>query len=95
MGLIGAAGKGATKWSLWGRIIIVAEVALIAKRHLDKLGPGEAGELRGLLVKSKGRPGNLSSRERNRIKELVTKLEPGAFAKSAATTSVPFGKKKA
>jgi hypothetical protein len=95
MGLIGTVGKGASKWSLWGRIMIVAEVALIAKRHLDKLGPGEAGELRELLDKSKGRPGNLSSRERSRIKELVTKLEPGAFAKSATASTVPFGKKKA
>jgi hypothetical protein len=75
--------------------MIVAELALVAKRHLDKLGPGEAGELRGLLVKSKGRPGNLSPRERSRIKELVSKLEPGAFAKSAAQTSAPFGRRKA
>jgi hypothetical protein len=85
MGLLSTA----SRWSLWGRILLVGEVALLAKRHLDKLGPGEAAELRNLLVKSKGRPGNLSSRERSRIKALVTKLEPGAFAKSAAT-SAPF-----
>ena len=79
MGLLSTAGK----WSVWGRIMLVAEVALLAKRHLDKLGPGEATELRELLVKSKGRPGNLSSRDRSRIRALVTKLEPGLFAKSA------------
>jgi hypothetical protein len=84
MGLVSTA----SRWSIWGRIILIAEVALVAKRHLDNLGPGEAGELRSLLVKSKGRPGNLSARERSRIKELVSKLEPGAFAKSAAATSV-------
>jgi hypothetical protein len=84
MGLVSTA----SRWSVWGRILLVAEVALLAKRHLDNLGPGEAGELRRLLVKSKGRPGNLSARERSRIKELATKLEPGAFAKSAAATSV-------
>ena len=94
MGLVSTVSRGAGKWSLWGRIMLVAEVALIAKRHLDKLGPGETAELRDLLVKSKGRPGNLTSRERTRIKELVTKLEPGAFAKSAAATSVPLAKKK-
>lgn len=91
MGLVSTVSKGASKWSLWGRIILVAQVALIAKRHLEKLGPGEVGELRDLLVKSKGNPGNLNSRERTRIKDLVTKLEPGAFARSAATTSKPFG----
>lgn len=94
MGLVTSVGKGASKWTLWGRVMVVAELALIAKRHLDKLGPGEAGELRALLVKSKGKPGNLTARERSRIKELVSKLEPGAFAKSAVT-SVPRGKKSA
>lgn len=67
--------------------MLVAEVALLAKRHLDKLGPGEAGELRRLLVKSKGRPGNLSAGERDRLRVLAVKLEPGAFARSAAATS--------
>jgi len=93
MGLVSTIGRGAGKWSLWGRIMVVAEVALIAKRHLDKLEPGETGELRDLLVKSKGRPGNLSSRERGRIKELVTKLEPAAFAKSAASSSAPTSRR--
>ncbi|MCB0874625.1 MAG: hypothetical protein R2718_11565 [Solirubrobacterales bacterium] len=95
MGLIGTAGKSASKWSVWGRVMIIAELALIAKRHLENLDPGEAGELRQLLVKSKGRPGNLTARERSRVKELVSKLEPGAFAKSAAQTSTPFGRRKA
>lgn len=90
MGLISTA----SRWSVWGRIMLVAEVALIAKRHLDKLGPGEVGELRNLFVKSKGRPGNLTAAERSRIRELVTKLEPGVFAKSAAATSVPLARKK-
>ena len=74
MGLLSTAGKR----SVWGRIMLVAEVALIAKRHLDKLGPGEASELRELLVKSKGRPGNLSSRERRGSRSWSRKLEPGA-----------------
>lgn len=93
MGLVSTVSKGAGKWSLWGRIIAIAELALVAKRHLDKLGPGEVGELRNLLVKSKGRPNNLSSRERSRIQELVAKLEPGAFARSAASSAVPLKRK--
>jgi hypothetical protein len=84
MGLVSTAGR----WSIWGRIMLVAEVALIAKRHLDNLGPGEVGELRALLAKSKGRPTNLSPGERSRIKEIVMKLEPATFARSAAATSV-------
>jgi hypothetical protein len=94
MGIIGAAGAGAKKWTWWGRAVAVAEIALIAKRHLDRLGPGEIGELRGLLVKSKGRPGNLTTREKQRVGDLVSKLEPGAFAKDAAGSFAPFGKRK-
>ncbi len=95
MGIVSAAAGGAKKWTWWGRVIAVAEVALVAKRHIDLLGPGEIGELRRLLVKSKGRPGNLTARELNRIQELVRKLEPGAFAKDASATFVPLGKRKA
>lgn len=94
MGIIRAAGTGAKKWTWWGRIVAAAEIALIAKRHLDRLGPGEIGELRSLLLKSKGRPGNLSDRERKRVQDLVRKLEPGVFAKDAAVSFSPFGKRK-
>ncbi len=94
MGIVSTISRGAGKWSLWGRIIAVAEIALVAKRHLDKLGPGEIGELRNLLVKSKGRPDNLSSRERRRIQELAKKLEPAAFAKDVSASFVPFKNRK-
>ena len=46
-----------------------------------------------LLVKSKGRPGNLTKAERSRVYELVRKLEPGAFAKSASLRAVPLRKR--
>lgn len=94
MGIIRTAAGGAKKWTWWGRIVAAAEVALVAKRHLDLLGPGEVGELRGLLVRSRGRPDNLTPRERKRIQELVRKLQPGMFAKDATATFVPFGKRK-
>ena len=94
MGIVSTVSRGAGKGSLWGRIIAVAEIALVAKRHLEKLGPGEIGELRNLLVKSKGRPDNLSSRERKRIQELAKKLEPAAFAKDVSASFVPFKNRK-
>ncbi len=80
-------GMSALAANMPGMRISITDVAV----HFEKLGPGEATELRELLVKSKGRPGNLSSRERSRIKALVTKLEPGLFAKSAA---MPFRGRK-
>ena len=90
MGLIGYTTRTTKKLSPWARALAVAELALLVKRHLDRLGPGEGIELRDLIVKSKGRPGNLTQAERSRIYELVRKLEPGAFAKSASLRAVPI-----
>lgn len=79
-----------SKFSVWARALAIAEIALVVKHHLDRLDPGEGPELRRLIVKSKGRPGNLTASERARVYELVRKLEPAAFARTAATKAVPL-----
>ncbi len=90
MSFLGTATRTAGRLSPWARAIAVGEIALTAKRHLDNLEPGEGTELRRLIAKSRGRRGNLSASERNRLLELVRKLEPGAFARNAAKTAVPL-----
>lgn len=90
MSLVGSAGK----LGPWARALAIAEIALVVKHHLDRLDPGEGTELRQLIVKSHGRPGNLTSAERSRVYELVRKLEPGAFARTAATKAVPLRRKR-
>ena len=92
--MIGSLARTATRWTVWGRAIAIGELALLAKRHLEHLEPGEGTELRRLLTKSKGRPGNLTAKERSRLMELAKKLEPGAFAKTAATNVTPLRKKR-
>ena len=93
MSVVGTAMRGAGRWSAVGRMIAIGEIALIAKRHLENLEPGEGSELRGLIAKSKGRPGNLTKSERSRLGALVSKLEPTAFARNAAKTAVPLRRK--
>ena len=93
MSVVGVALKGAGKWSVVGRMIAVGEIALIAKRHLENLDAGEGTELRDLITKSKGRPGNLTKSERSRLGSLVSKLEPAGFARNAAKTAVPLRRK--
>ncbi len=90
MSLLGTAGRTAGKLSPWARAIAVAEIAFVVKQHLDRLDPGEVSELGGLITKSKGRPGNLTRTERSRVYALVRKLEPAAFARTAATRAVPL-----
>ena len=86
MSALGLAARTATRWSIWGRILLIAEVALTFKRHLDLLESKEKTELQQLVRKSKGRPSNLSARERDRLRALVAKIEPQQLAKATALT---------
>jgi hypothetical protein len=80
------------KWTIWARVLILAEVALAIKRHLDLLDAEEKDDLQRLVRKSKGKPSNLSARERRRLSELVSKVEPSDFVREAATMTVPWRK---
>ena len=93
MSLIGVAAKTGMKWTVWARILILAEVALAIKRHLDLLDADEKDDLQRLVKKSKGKPSNLSARERRRLSELVSKVEPSDFVREAATMAVPWRKR--
>jgi hypothetical protein len=57
-----------------------AAVWLVAKgraRVEDNLTEAERRELRKLVAKSKGRPGNLSQKDRDRVKRIVRKAAVG------------------
>jgi hypothetical protein len=69
----------------WLRILAIAQVALLVRRHLTLLEPDERARLASLVRESKGRPRtNLSANEREELLRLVRKLEPGEFGKAAA-----------
>lgn len=66
----------------WLRILAIAQVALLARRHLGLLEADERARLAKLVSKSKGRPRrNLSSNEREEMLRLVRKLEPQRFGR--------------
>jgi hypothetical protein len=68
----------------WFRILAIAQVALLVRRHLLMLERDERSRLAALVAKSKGRPRkNLSANEREEMLRLVRKLEPGAFGRTA------------
>jgi hypothetical protein len=68
----------------WLRVLAIAQVALLVRRHLTLLASGERARLASLVAQSKGRPRkNLSAGERAELLELARKLEPGAFARGA------------
>ncbi len=84
-----AAGVGG-RWAVWLRILVLANVALAIKRHLDLLEAEEKRDLADLVRRSKGRPSNLSRAERERLRGLVDKLEPAGLAREAAESVVPL-----
>jgi hypothetical protein len=58
--------------------MLVLEGAFIAREHWQHLDPQERDRLRELIRKSKGRPSNLATHERDEFKRLVAKLDvPG------------------
>jgi hypothetical protein len=56
---------------------------VIARDHWQKLTPGERAHLSALVRKSRGRPGNLTSRERGDLRRLAAKLDLPALGRTA------------
>lgn len=66
--------------------LALAEIAVLAKRHVEHLDTGERRELGGLLRHAR----RLSPADRLRLRELVTKMEPRAFVGGAADRLSPI-----
>lgn len=70
----------------WLRIVAIGQIALLARRHLTKLDSHERRRLADLTRRAR----SLTPEERNELKDLVAKLEPGVFAGAAAQRFSPF-----
>jgi hypothetical protein len=58
------------------RLLLVAEVTILAQRHLSKLDRAQRRRLLTLLVRARGRPRSLAAAERREFGYLVARLEP-------------------
>jgi hypothetical protein len=67
------------------RLLVVAKLALLARRHLRSLTPADRGRLFELVRRGPG----LSRPERRELRFLAAKLQPGAFAAAAADQLSP------
>ena len=68
------------------KVIAIGQVALLARTHLQKLGPGEARRFADLMRRSR----SLNPAEKDELRALTAKLEPRAFAGTAADHISPF-----
>jgi len=94
MGLFGAAGRRFARRSRWlaERLWVVAaiEIGWVANRHWRRLDKDERRRARELLVKSRGMPSRLSTREQGEARALLSKLDYPQFGGRAAGILLPF-----
>ena len=67
------------------KLVAAAELAIAARRHVQRLTPTERRRLLELIV----RPHRLTASERQELKRLVDRLQPRAFASAAAEKLSP------
>ena len=67
------------------RLLLIAELAMVARRHVLNLTPAERRRLYALVRKGRG----LTPKQKKELRRLVGKLEPRAFAGSAANRLSP------
>jgi hypothetical protein len=54
---------------------VLLEVLVAANEQWREIAPDEREELRRLVAKSRGRPGNLTPRERERVQQIASQLD--------------------
>ena len=81
----------AKKVGIWAYVIVLAEIAVLLKHHWERLDEKERKRLPELVRKSKGRPSNLSLREKREMRRMVEKIGPRELAVGAADKVSPVG----
>ncbi len=80
------------------RLIAVAEIVMLVRKHFLKLAPDERRRFGQLIVRGRGRPSRLTAAERTELAMLVLKADPRAFASTAlrrlSPIRVPGGKNR-
>lgn len=74
------------------RLIVLAEIMILAGEHVGRLKPRERRRVLELLRRGRGRPRNLTPKERAELAALVAKAEPKLFARSVAKKFNPIGR---
>jgi hypothetical protein len=71
------------------QLAAIAEVALLTRNHVQMLTPGERRRVLQLVRAARGRPRNLTDREREELAQLVEKAEPRRLAGEAIDALSP------
>src|ERR1700712_5377350 len=71
------------------KLLVIGEIALLAREHVSKLDPAERRRLFKLVRTGRGRKRNLTEPERIELSQLVAKAEPRLFAGMAVQKVSP------
>jgi hypothetical protein len=71
------------------KLLSIAEVGVLARKHVLRLSPDERRRLIWLMRSARGRPRNLGGAERLELALLVGKLEPRLLAGEALNRISP------
>src|SRR5438067_13563518 len=72
------------------RLVLVAEVVILAYRHLAKLESAQRRRLVALLIRARGRARSLTAAERREFLYLVARLEPRLLLGTAVRRVSPL-----
>ncbi len=71
------------------RLLLLGEVVLLARDHIERLTPRERRRLVVLLRDARGRPSRLQGGHRDELEALIAKADPKLFAAEAAAKLSP------
>ena len=72
-----------------GGLILTADIALMAGRHVSRLDGSERRRLLALVRETRGRPSSLNDADRQELVTLLASLEPRLFVGSAVRRLSP------
>jgi hypothetical protein len=71
------------------KLLALGQVVILARDHLTQLEPSERRRFIELMRHARGRPSNLSTRERAELTTLIAKANPRLFLMSVADKLSP------
>jgi hypothetical protein len=72
------------------KLLVAAELAMLARDHVQRLTPEERQRLGALIRKGRGRSRSLSDSERDELAALIVKMEPWLFLRLSLDRLSPW-----